>query len=118
VHIITLFIAQIIISVGCSYIATNWEFHNEQAAWYLGMGMVDQDGNKVDTDSFYWQWFKNIGAWILIFTNFVPISLLVTLEVVKFSQKYAMEWDLNMFDYEKQEAAIGSKSVPGGSCIA
>jgi hypothetical protein len=42
----------------------------------------------------------------------------VTLEVVKFSQKYAMEWDVNMFDYEKQEAAIGSKSVPGGNCIA
>jgi len=28
--------------------------------------------------------FTIIGNWILIFTNFVPISLLVTLEVVKF----------------------------------
>lgn len=27
---------------------------------------------------------QQVGTWILIFTNFVPISLLVTLEVVKF----------------------------------
>lgn len=26
------------------------------------------------------------GTWILIFTNFIPISLLVTLELVKFYQ--------------------------------
>lgn len=26
------------------------------------------------------------GAWVLIFTNFIPISLLVTLELVKFYQ--------------------------------
>lgn len=29
-------------------------------------------------------WIKNLGTWILLFTNMVPISLLVTLEVVKF----------------------------------
>jgi P-type E1-E2 ATPase len=29
-----------------------------------------------------------------------------------------MEFDFNMFDYQKQLDAIGSKSVPGGSCIA
>lgn len=27
--------------------------------------------------------FKQAGTWVLIFTNFVPISLLLTLEVVK-----------------------------------
>ncbi|KAL4470893.1 hypothetical protein ABPG72_005927 [Tetrahymena utriculariae] len=30
----------------------------------------------------------SIGTWMLIFTNFIPISLLVTLEVVKFYQGY------------------------------
>jgi len=29
-------------------------------------------------------WIKNFGTWILLFTNMVPISLLVTLELVKF----------------------------------
>ena len=30
-------------------------------------------------------WIKAFGTWILLFTNMVPISLLVTLEIVKFS---------------------------------
>lgn len=34
-----------------------------------------------------------LGNWILIFTNFVPISLLVTLEMVKFIQGKLMSLD-------------------------
>jgi hypothetical protein len=30
-----------------------------------------------------WSWMINAGTWMLMFTNFVPISLLVTLELVK-----------------------------------
>mmetsp|Transcript_41484 Transcript_41484/g.54589 ORF Transcript_41484/g.54589 Transcript_41484/m.54589 type:complete len:131 (+) Transcript_41484:1031-1423(+) len=41
------------------------------------------------------------GSWILIFCNFVPISLLVTLEMVKFFQGSFMEYDLNMLDEEQ-----------------
>ncbi len=39
-----------------------------------------------------------IGTWILINTNFVPISLYVTIEFVKVWQKLFMEWDWQMFD--------------------
>ena len=46
------------------------------------------------------------GTWILIFTNFVPISLLVTLETVKFIQAMFMSWDIDMFDKERD---IGMK---------
>jgi phospholipid-transporting ATPase len=84
IHIITLFIAQCIIATICAFVATSWEFNNKDVG-YLGFSGSGVEGADVDNDSFMWQWFKNIGAWILIFTNFVPISLLVTLEVVKFS---------------------------------
>lgn len=40
------------------------------------------------------------GSWILIFCNFVPISLLVTLEMVKFFQGSFMDFDVDMFDDE------------------
>jgi len=30
-------------------------------------------------------WIQAFGTWILLFTNMVPISLLVSLEIVKFS---------------------------------
>lgn len=40
--------------------------------------------------------FIILGTWILIFTNLVPISLLVTLEFVKFIQGTFMGWDFEM----------------------
>ena len=43
---------------------------------------------------------KTTGTWILIFTNFVPISLLVTLEVVKLWQGSFMRLDVLMYDQD------------------
>ena len=40
------------------------------------------------------------GSWILMLTNFVPISLIVTLELVKFWQGMFMSYDFLMFDQE------------------
>jgi phospholipid-transporting ATPase len=34
---------------------------------------------------------------MLLFTNFVPISLIVTLEVVKFLQAIFISWDLDIY---------------------
>jgi phospholipid-transporting ATPase len=42
--------------------------------------------------------FKQAGTWVLIFTNFVPISLLLTLEVVKLLQGMFISWDHTMID--------------------
>jgi len=33
---------------------------------------------------FWYYLLQQTGTWVLIFTNFVPISLMVTLELVKF----------------------------------
>jgi phospholipid-transporting ATPase len=40
-------------------------------------------------------------TWILIFTNMVPISLMVTLEVVKFIQAFFIQWDADIYDMDK-----------------
>ena len=40
---------------------------------------------------------KLIGSWLLIFVQMVPISLLVTLECVRFCQALLMIWDFRMF---------------------
>jgi phospholipid-transporting ATPase len=44
------------------------------------------------------QFFKTTCTWVLIFTNFVPISLLVTLEIVHFFHALFMSYDVMMFD--------------------
>ena len=40
------------------------------------------------------------GSWILMLTNFVPISLIVTLELVKFWQGMFMSYEFLMYDPE------------------
>lgn len=47
----------------------------------------------------------NFGKWFLIMMNFVSISLLVTLEMVKFGQGLFIEWDWMIYDDEKDLAA-------------
>ena len=43
---------------------------------------------------------KNTGTWILFMTNLVPISLVVSLEMVKFFQAQFMMFDVLMYDQE------------------
>lgn len=38
---------------------------------------------------------------LFLFSNFVPISLILTLEIVKFWQGTFMGWDLEMYDDEQ-----------------
>ena len=63
------------------------------------------DKTKVGTD---WEWYTYIGVftkvfftWVLLFTNMVPISLLVSVEVVKFAQALFIAWDINIYDTER-----------------
>ena len=44
---------------------------------------------------------KTFFTWILLFTNMVPISLLVTVEVVKFAQSMFIGWDINIYDTQR-----------------
>jgi phospholipid-transporting ATPase len=52
-------------------------------------------------------WFlKKMGTWILLMTNFVPISLLMTVEMVKFFQAIFIEWDYEMTCMNSGNTAI------------
>lgn len=42
--------------------------------------------------------FYRVGTWTLIFTNLVPISLLVTLEMIKYIQGIFISWDVSIYD--------------------
>lgn len=66
--------------------------------------------DKKKADGFVMLVLQQIGTWILIFTNFVPISLLVTVELVKFWQVMFMEADATMFDEEQDAPAKGNSS--------
>ncbi len=58
-------------------------------------------------DKDYYNFFVKFGSFILIFSNFVPISLLVTLEMVKLFQAIRINMDEGMvfkyMDKDKEE---------------
>ena len=76
------------LSVIASAVGTYWSFENRKAAYLM----------ETSTGSLLDSLVPRTGTWVLIFTNFVPISLLVTLELVKFWQGSLMQFDLSMYD--------------------
>ena len=61
-----------------------------------------------DTTGNNWPWYvylkefsKTFFTWVLLFTNMVPISMLVTVEVVKFAQALFISWDISIYDMDK-----------------
>ena len=79
--IITVFCVQILTCIFSALYSAIWYELNKHNLPYL---VIDLDG--VANNSFYYNFFVRLGNWIIIFQNFVPISLLVTLETVKFLQ--------------------------------
>jgi len=77
-------------------------------AWYIFETPCDKDGDKNDPNHRSCEdisskpsvvnVFLMLCTWILIFTNLVPISLMVSLEVVKFWQAIFMSFDVYMYD--------------------
>ena len=93
--IFQVFMIQIFLSLIGATIGTSWMVFNYDKAKYLGFNQ--NDAWKSDSVLFF---IKSTGTWILIFTNFVPISLIVTLEIVKFWQGIFMGYDIDMYDSE------------------
>jgi len=77
--------AQFFICLMCAILAGDWSASN-QDAWYLYWTIPPE------LDGFY-----KFFTWFIIFAQFIPISLLVSMEVVKFIQAQFMQWDINMY---------------------
>ena len=97
--VIIIMLIQLGICIFCALYNTIWFFSN-----------YDDLNSYLDIDAI--SWYKNEGlvfvvqlfTWFLLFSNFVPISLIVTLEIVKFIQAAFIQWDIMMFDKERQLA--------------
>ena len=66
--------------------------HNYYYFWYLNLN---------DDTNFVVMLLTNFGTWFIIFMNLVPISLMVTFEIVKFIQAIFIQWDYQMYDETK-----------------
>ncbi|CAD8170934.1 unnamed protein product [Paramecium octaurelia] len=85
--ILMIFIIQFIMCVIASLVYSIYYYNNRMTLTYLYIA--------VNTSEYTipYNFFVRFGNWMLIFNNFVPISLLVTLEMVKFIQGKIMSLD-------------------------
>jgi phospholipid-transporting ATPase len=83
--IILIFIIQMVSCSTAAFFYYAWENNHINELSYLEMDKIP-----LNHYHFMAKYFIKVGNWILIFTNFVPISLLVTLEMVKLFQAVLM----------------------------
>ncbi|XP_046704685.1 probable phospholipid-transporting ATPase IA isoform X4 [Silurus meridionalis] len=84
-QILVLFGCLLAISLVCSIGQSIWKYQYGNEAWYM-------DLNYGGAANFG----LNFLTFIILFNNLIPISLLVTLEVIKFIQAYFINWDTDM----------------------
>ncbi|KAF4123912.1 Magnesium-transporting ATPase (P-type) [Geosmithia morbida] len=89
--VVTLAIYVVILSVGVSMGYIEWKGEYERHAWYLKHASVP--------------FHEIIIAFIIMFNNVVPLSLYVTLEIVKIGQLLMMNSDIHMYDDESDTPA-------------
>jgi len=90
-YIIVIVICQTALAIIAAFINTIWEIIYSSKFGYLAQG--DQ--------KFGVKLFTMIGTWFIVLSNTVPISLLVTMELVKFCQAVFIYWDSTIYDEAK-----------------
>ncbi|RMC14146.1 hypothetical protein DUI87_09236 [Hirundo rustica rustica] len=98
IQILILFCILIAMSLICSIGSAIWNRRHTGRDWYLDLkyGGASNFG-------------LNFLTFIILFNNLIPISLLVTLEVVKFIQAYFINWDIDMH-YEPTDTAAMART--------
>ena len=99
-QILVVFIIQVFISLISSIIGII-QLRNINLSYLFG------EKEKYNEQSFS---FSNLitrcGTWIVLLNNIVPISLLVTLEMIKYIQGMFISWDIYMYDKETKTCPI------------
>uniref|UniRef100_A0A8C9TZ99 Phospholipid-transporting ATPase n=1 Tax=Scleropages formosus TaxID=113540 RepID=A0A8C9TZ99_SCLFO len=88
IQILVLFGCLLGISLVCSIGQTIWKNRHGDSAWYMDLNCKDNGGAA--------NFGLNFLTFIILFNNLIPISLLVTLEVIKFVQAFFINWDVDM----------------------
>jgi len=109
-QLIIIFTMLALICCCCAIGAGYWTADEKGDAWYIaladGHGYHESfDENWYGTNSSPMVGFLSWWTWLLVFANFVPISLYVTVEFVKLMLGLMVSWDKEMYVEEKDHAA-------------
>ncbi|XP_038949933.1 phospholipid-transporting ATPase IB isoform X9 [Rattus norvegicus] len=99
VQILVLFGILLVMALVSSVGALFWNGSHGGKSWYI---------KKMDTTSDNFGY--NLLTFIILYNNLIPISLLVTLEVVKYTQALFINWDTDMYYIENDTPAMARTS--------
>ncbi|XP_071990428.1 phospholipid-transporting ATPase IB isoform X2 [Engystomops pustulosus] len=99
VQILVLFCILLVMALVSSVGALLWNRNYEESNWYL-------TASEAISSNFGY----NLLTFIILYNNLIPISLLVTLEVVKFTQALFINWDRDMYYAETDTPAMARTS--------
>ena len=95
----TAFVSMIVVCTICSIMSYSWAWQTTDATYLTNENTLSKSNSDVALPSLEIQTIYQFFTFCIIFGNFVPISLYVTLDLVKFLQSQYMNWDLDMYDY-------------------
>jgi len=91
-YIIFTMLLQFVLSLIAATATALWTFYRGSQYWYIYPGDTNTD------QSLALQISLQTGVWFIALMNFVPISLLVTLEMINFIQAYFISVDIEVCD--------------------
>ncbi|XP_039601412.1 phospholipid-transporting ATPase IB isoform X2 [Polypterus senegalus] len=98
-QILVLFCILLVMALVSSVGAAIWNREHTEVDWYLSRA--------ADISNNFWY---NLLTFIILYNNLIPISLLVTLEVVRFTQALFINWDTEMYFSETDTPAMARTS--------
>lgn len=87
--LIGMLILQSVLCAAGAALATIWQTNNGEGAVYLGLGISNTSAVESGAFAFF--------SWMILLSQIVPISLIVSMEMVKFAQGKFIQWDVNMY---------------------
>ncbi|UJR35768.1 hypothetical protein I4U23_028516 [Adineta vaga] len=79
-----------------------WNYRNKAAHWYLGLTQLTNDRTANSIPNHFGYTFL---TFFILYNNLIPISLQITVDLVKFIQAYFINWDIDMYDPETDTPA-------------
>lgn len=100
--VILIFIFLIVFCACVALVYSIWEYYTADlvAKYIMGIDRI-----------FIWNFFVRWGNYILIFGNFVPISMIITLEMAKFCQGYLIGIDKGLVSYNDIPCIVQSSNL-------
>mmetsp|Transcript_9438 Transcript_9438/g.10347 ORF Transcript_9438/g.10347 Transcript_9438/m.10347 type:complete len:1257 (-) Transcript_9438:119-3889(-) len=101
-QLIIVCILQVLIAIVWSVMLTVW-FEENEATTDVYLDWANHDSSTLPVIG---RFFVGLGIWFLLLTNLIPISLMVTLEMVKYCQAYFIVWDEAMVVNQLPRASV------------